>query len=332
MLSTSFRLQMWAKFTIFNQCYSLLRMKNIVVIGSSNTDMVVKTSRLPAGGETVLGGDFFMNAGGKGANQAVAAARYGNRVVFVAKTGNDLFGEQVRKSLKEDNIVTDYVFTDNCHPSGVALITIDKDAENCIVVASGANMHLVPTDIDIAATEIGSADVVLMQLECPVPTVAYAARMAAKAGVPVILNPAPAPSEPLSTELLHDLYLITPNRSEASRISGIEVKDMESAQRAAKAIHDMGPRNVIITLGGDGSLVYDGKMFMRVEALKVEAVDTTAAGDTYNGVLASVIAEGRSLIEAVREANVAGAISVTRMGAQPAAPTRKEIEEMKKRK
>lgn len=307
-------------------------MKNIVVIGSSNTDMVVKTSHLPAGGETVLGGDFFMNAGGKGANQAVAAARYGNRVVFVAKTGDDLFGRQVRQSMAEDGIVTDYVFIDKEHPSGVALITIDKDAENCIVVAGGANMYLSPADIDTAAEEILKADVVLMQLESPIETVAYAARMAAKAGIPVILNPAPAPAEALSEALLKDLFLITPNRSEASRISGIEVTDMESAHRAAKAIHEMGPKNVIITLGSDGSLVYDGSMFMRVEALKVEAVDTTAAGDTYNGVLASVIAEGKSLIEAVREANIAGAISVTRMGAQPAAPTREEIAAMKQRK
>lgn len=307
-------------------------MKNIVVIGSSNTDMVVKTSHLPAGGETVLGGDFFMNAGGKGANQAVAAARYGNRVVFVAKTGDDLFGRQVRKSMAEDGIVTDYVFVDKEHPSGVALITIDKDAENCIVVAGGANMCLSPADIDTAAEEILKADVVLMQLESPIKTVAYAARMAANAGIPVILNPAPAPAEALSEALLKDLFLITPNRSEASRISGIEVTDMESAHRAAKAIHEMGPKNVIITLGSDGSLVYDGSMFMRVEALKVEAVDTTAAGDTYNGVLASVIAEGKSLIEAVREANIAGAISVTRMGAQPAAPTREEIAAMKQRK
>lgn len=307
-------------------------MKNIVVIGSSNTDMVVKTSHLPAGGETVLGGDFFMNAGGKGANQAVAAARYGNRVVFVAKTGDDLFGRQVRKSMAKDGIVTDYVFVDKEHPSGVALITIDKYAENCIVVAGGANMYLSPADIDTAAEEILKADVVLMQLESPIKTVAYAARMAAKAGIPVILNPAPAPAEALSEALLKDLFLITPNRSEASRISGIEVMDMESAHRAAKAIHEMGPKNVIITLGSDGSLVYDGSMFMRVEALKVEAVDTTAAGDTYNGVLASVIAEGKSLIEAVREANIAGAISVTRMGAQPAAPTREEIAAMKQRK
>ncbi len=308
-----------------------MRDKSIVVIGSSNTDMVVKTSHIPAGGETVLGGDFFMNAGGKGANQAVAAARYGNRVVFIAKTGDDLFGAKARETLQKDGIVTDYVFLDKEHPSGVALITIDKDAENCIVVASGANMHLCAADIDAAAEEIRSADVVLMQLECPIETVEYAARMATEAGVPVILNPAPAPAEPLREELLRNLYLITPNRSEASRISGIEVKDMESAQRAAKAIYDMGPRNVIITLGAEGSLIYDGQMFMRVEAIQVEAVDTTAAGDTYNGVLASVIAEGRSLIEAANEANRASAISVTRMGAQPAAPTRKEIEEMKKR-
>ena len=278
-----------------------------------------------------MGGDFFMNAGGKGANQAVAAARYGNRVVFIAKTGDDLFGAKARETLQKDGIVTDYVFLDKEHPSGVALITIDKDAENCIVVASGANMHLCAADIDAAAEEIRSADVVLMQLECPIKTVEYAARMATEAGVPVILNPAPAPAEPLREELLRNLYLITPNRSEASRISGIEVKDMESAQRAAKAIYDMGPHNVIITLGAEGSLIYDGQMFMRVEAIRVEAVDTTAAGDTYNGVLASVIAEGKSLIEAVREANVAAAISVTRMGAQPAAPTREEIREMKKR-
>lgn len=307
-------------------------MKNIVVIGSSNTDMVVKTSHLPAGGETVLGGDFFMNPGGKGANQAVAAARYGNRVVFVAKTGDDMFGATVREGMKQDGIITDYVFVDKQHPSGVALITIDSAAENCIVVASGANMYLNETDIDVAADEIRHADVVLMQLECPVATVEYAARMAAEAGVKVILNPAPAPAEPLSEELMKNLFLITPNRSEASRISGINVTDMESAHRAIRAIYAMGPKNVIITLGSEGSLIYDGSMIMRVDACKVEAVDTTAAGDTYSGVLASVIAEGKSLIEAVREANVAAAISVTRMGAQPAAPTRAEINEFKAKK
>ena len=301
-------------------------MKDIVVIGSSNTDMVVKTTHLPAGGETVLGGDFFMNAGGKGANQAVAAARYGKRVVFVAKTGDDLFGRQVRESMKQDGIVTDYVFVDKEHPSGVALITIDSKAENCIVVAGGANMYLSKDDIDVAADEIRSAGIVLMQLETPIETVAYAAKMAAEAGVKVVLNPAPAPAEPLSEELLKNLYLITPNRSEASRITGIDIKDMDSAQRAARAILEMGPKNVIITLGSDGALIYDGNAITLIEAQKVEAVDTTAAGDTFNGVLVSALAEGYSLIDSAREASVAAAISVTRMGAQPAAPTREEVE------
>ena len=301
-------------------------MKDIVVIGSSNTDMVVKTTHLPAGGETVLGGDFFMNAGGKGANQAVAAARYGKRVVFVAKTGDDLFGRQVRESMKQDGIVTDYVFVDKEHPSGVALITIDSKAENCIVVAGGANMYLSKDDIDIAANEIRSAGIVLMQLETPIETVAYAAKMAAEAGVKVVLNPAPAPAEPLSEELLKNLYLITPNRSETSRITGIDIKDMDSAQRAARVIHEMGPKNVIITLGSDGALIYDGNAITLIEAQKVEAVDTTAAGDTFNGVLVSALAEGYSLIDSAREASVAAAISVTRMGAQPAAPTREEVE------
>ena len=303
-------------------------MKNIVVIGSTNTDMVVKASHLPAGGETVLGGEFLMNAGGKGANQAVAAARYGNRVVFVAKTGNDLFGERVRSSLREDDIVTDYVSIDPLHLSGVALITIDARAENCIVVASGANMYLSTADVDAAREEISAADVVLMQLESPIETVTYAAQMAAEAGVKVVLNPAPAPDKPLPEELMRSLYLITPNRSEASRLSGIEVKDMESAREAAKAILDRGPQSVIITLGGDGSLVYDGQEFTFIEATKVEAVDTTAAGDTYNGVLATMVAEGRNLIDAAREASLAAAISVTRMGAQPAAPTRAEVAAM----
>ena len=303
-------------------------MKNIVVIGSTNTDMVVKASHLPAGGETVLGGEFLMNAGGKGANQAVAAARYGNRVVFVAKTGNDLFGERVRSSLREDDIVTDYVSIDPLHPSGVALITIDARAENCIVVASGANMYLSTADVDAAREEISAADVVLMQLESPIETVTYAARMAAEAGVKVVLNPAPAPDKPLPEELMRSLYLITPNRSEASRLSGIEVKDMESAREAAKAILNRGPQSVIITLGGDGSLVYDGQEFTFIEATKVEAVDTTAAGDTFNGVLATMVAEGRNLIDAAREASLAAAISVTRMGAQPAAPTRSEVAAM----
>lgn len=301
-------------------------MKRIVVIGSSNTDMVVKAPRLPAAGETVLGGEFMMNAGGKGANQAVAAARYGGRVSFVARVGDDMFGRQTLEAMREDGIDTSYVAVDREHASGVALISVNAEGENSIVVASGANMALGREDIDRAAGEICAADVVLMQLEVPVSTVAYAAEVAAAAGVPVILNPAPAPTEPLGAELLSRLKAITPNRSEAARISGIEVTDIGSARRAAEAIHAMGVRNVIITLGGEGSLVYDGVHFEHVEAVRVEAVDTTAAGDTFNGVLACCMAEGRTLAEAARMAGVAAAISVTRMGAQSAAPTRAEVE------
>lgn len=301
-------------------------MKRIVVIGSSNTDMVVTAPRLPAAGETVLGGEFIMNAGGKGANQAVAAARYGGRVSFVARVGDDMFGRQTLEAMRGDGIGTSYVTMDGEHSSGVALISVNAEGENSIVVASGANMALGRGDIDRAAGEIRAADVVLMQLEVPVSTVAYAAEVAAAAGVPVILNPAPAPTEPLGAELLSRLEAITPNRSEAARISGIEVTDIGSARRAAEAIHAMGVRNVIITLGGEGSLVYDGVHFEHVEAVRVEAVDTTAAGDTFNGVLACCMAEGRTLAEAARMAGVAAAISVTRMGAQSAAPTRAEVE------
>ncbi|MCI5718525.1 MAG: ribokinase [Alistipes sp.] len=301
-------------------------MKNIVVIGSSNTDMVVKTSHLPAAGETVLGGEFMMNAGGKGANQAVAAARYGEHVVFVARVGDDMFGRQTLESLRRDGIDTSCVSVDSDRMSGVALISVNVEGENSIVVASGANMALGREDIDRAAEEIRRADVVLMQLEVPMATVEYAAEVAAAAGVPVILNPAPAPAGPLGAGLLSRIDVITPNRSEATRISGIEVTDMASARRAAEAIHAMGTRRVIITLGGEGSLIYDGGEFEHIGATRVEAVDTTAAGDTFNGVLAVGVAEGLSLARAAREASVAAAISVTRMGAQTAAPTRAEVE------
>lgn len=301
-------------------------MKNIVVIGSSNTDMVVKTSHLPAAGETVLGGEFMMNAGGKGANQAVAAARYGEHVVFVARVGDDMFGRQTLESMRRDGIDTSCVSVDSDRMSGVALISVNAEGENSIVVASGANMALGREDIDRAAEEIRRADVVLMQLEVPVATVEYAAEVAAAAGVPVILNPAPAPAGPLGAGLLSRIDVITPNRSEATRISGIEVTDMASARRAAEAIHAMGTRRVIITLGGEGSLIYDGGEFEHIGATRVEAVDTTAAGDTFNGVLAVGVAEGLSLARAAREASVAAAISVTRMGAQTAAPTRAEVE------
>ena len=235
--------------------------------------MVVKTSHLPAGGETVLGGDFFMNAGGKGANQAVAAARYGNRVVFVAKTGDDLFGAQVREAMRQDNINTDYVFVDKEHPSGVALILVDSAAQNSISVALGANNELMLEDVMPALDVIEEGDIVLLQLEIPMATVESAIAVAAERGARVILNPAPAAK--VSTEALSKLYLITPNQTEAELLTGIEVTDEASAIKASEALCALGVKKVVITLGSDGAMLYEDGNSTIIPAHKVNAVDTT---------------------------------------------------------
>ena len=229
----------------------------ILVVGSTNTDMVVKTDHLPRPGETVLGGTFLMNPGGKGANQAVAAARLGAEVTFVCKTGNDLFGVTTRQQLAEEGIDTSFVFTDPHEPSGVALIAVDNRAENTIVVASGANANLLPLDINKALTAIDACDLVLMQLETPMPTIEYVASLAAERGKRVVLNPAPAAT--LSEQLLKNLYLITPNETEAELITGIPVRDERSAEQAARTNHRAGVRHVIVTLGKKGSGRHDGR-------------------------------------------------------------------------
>jgi len=295
----------------------------IAVVGSSNTDMVIKTSKLPVPGETILGGKFFMNPGGKGANQAVAAARLGGKVSFIAKTGDDVFGKQAQQLFENENINTDYLVTDPGHPSGVALITVDANGENCIVVAPGANSFLAKTDIDLARDEILRSDIVLMQLEIPLETVIYVANIAFEADKKVILNPAPALQ--ITDELLSKLYMITPNETEAELISGVPVKDIDSATLAARNLYDRGVKVVIITLGSKGALLFTGKEAKLISSPKVEAVDTTAAGDVFNGAIAVAISEGLELEKAVEFACKAAAISVTRMGAQASAPYRKEI-------
>ena len=297
--------------------------KKLVVIGSCNTDMVIKTDHLPRRGETVLGGTFFMNPGGKGANQAVAAARLGISVSFVCKTGNDIFGHQSQQLFEEEGIDTSYVFSDIDNPSGVALITVDANAENCIVVASGANANLLPADLEKTKNLIDESDIVLMQLEIPIETVEYVAGIAAKKNKKVILNPAPA--QHLSKELISNLYLITPNETEAEMLSGIKITDMESARNAAMKICSLGVDNVVITLGSKGALVYDKNTFTEVSAFKVKAIDTTAAGDVFNGSLCAALLEGQELVNAVRFACKAASISVTRNGAQDSAPYRNEI-------
>ena len=298
--------------------------RQILVVGSSNTDMVIKAAHLPRPGETILGGTFFMNPGGKGANQAVAIARLAGPVTFICTTGSDIFGHQSQQLFEEEGINTSYVFSDSGNPSGVALITVDEKAENCIVVASGANANLLPSDLEKAEEAIERADLVLMQLEVPMETVCFVADIAWQKGKKVILNPAPA--HPLPADLLRHLYLITPNETEAEMITGVKITDESSAGEAARALSGMGVQHVIITLGSKGALIYSNGKAEMVPALKVEAVDTTAAGDVFNGALTVALSEGRSLKEAARFACKASAISVTRVGAQSSAPYRNEVD------
>ncbi len=300
-----------------------MKTNKIVVLGSCNTDMVVKSSRLPVPGETILGGTFMMNPGGKGANQAVAAARLGGNVTFVTKTGNDLFGRQSIELYNDENINTEFISSDPDLPSGVALITVDGEGENCIVVASGANGSLSPADVKDAEKEIASADILLMQLEVPIETVEYAAKMAKKNGVKVILNPAPAQS--LSNDLLSNIHMIIPNETEAEIISGIKVTDVESAKKAADMICSKGVDIVVITMGSAGALIKEGNQYHQIPALRVKAVDTTAAGDTFCGAISVALSEGKSLVDAIKFANQCSAITVTRMGAQASIPYRKEV-------
>lgn len=296
----------------------------ILVVGSTNTDMVIKTSKLPAPGETVLGGDFVMNPGGKGANQAVAAQRLGGEVTFVGKVGNDSFGKQAIQSLKNEGINIDFVTTDSGLPSGIAMITVDENGENSIVVAPGANHSLSPADCNPATVILNSGSLVLLQLEVPLKTVNHVARKAAQKGAKVILNPAPA--QPLTDELLQNIFLISPNKNEAGLLTGIPVFDVESAQKAAEELKKKGVQVVIITMGSSGAFVLSDEFSGMVDSPKVLATDTTAAGDTFNGALAVALSENKSLLQAVEFANHAAAIAVTRLGAQVSIPYRKELD------
>jgi ribokinase len=301
-------------------------MSKIIVIGSSNTDMVVKTNKFPVPGETILGGEFFMFSGGKGANQAVAAARMGCEVTFVCKTGNDIFGKRSIEEFKKEGIVTNYIDTDLEKASGTALILVDANGENEIVVASGANERLSESNIEAANHAIANTDVVLLQLEIPVASVLYAAKKAFEFGKKVILNPAPA--QKLPKELFGYLYLITPNETEAEILTGIKVEDSNSAAKAAEKLIEFGVQNAIITMGAEGAYFKNHTLEMLVKGLKVSAVDTTAAGDVFNGVLAVGITLGKDWEESISTACKAASISVTRMGAQASMPYLKEVEEL----
>ena len=301
-------------------------MGNIVVVGSSNTDMIIRLERIPRPGETILGGEFLTAAGGKGANQAVGAARAGGRVTFVGRVGQDMFGQQALANLVEDGINVKYVVRDKAEPSGVALIFVASDGENSIAVASGANGRLSSSDVRKAKDALAEASVLVMQLETPDPAVQTAADLAFRAGVQVILNPAPARSLP--DRLLRRVSIITPNETEAELLTGIAVDNEAAAGKAADRLLARGVQTVILTLGSRGAMIVSACQRQMVPGFRVKAVDTTAAGDVFNGALAVALAENQPLIEAVRFANAAAAISVTRMGAQPSAPTRKEIDKL----
>ncbi len=301
-----------------------MKVPRIVVVGSVNTDMVVKGDRLPGPGETVTGGQFFMAAGGKGANQAVAAARLGAEVTLVAKVGRDIFGDQAIENYRREGISTDCILRDAGTSTGVALILVDGRGENLISVASGANYALTPQEISQAADRIRSADALMLQLEIPMDVVCAAAKTAAAAGVPVILDPAPA--APLPDGLLPHVAYLTPNESEAERLTGIAVSDEASARRAAERLLAAGVRHVIVTLGAKGALLAGADGMLMIAGEPVEAVDSTAAGDAFNGGLAWALGRGLALEAAVRQACWVGALSATRLGAQPSLPTKDQLQ------
>jgi ribokinase len=295
--------------------------KHIIVVGSLNMDLVVRAAHLPQPGETILGSDFQTFPGGKGANQAVAAARLGGMVRMVGCIGNDAFGSELAQNLTADNVDHQFVRRDTA-PTGVALITLDSHGQNTIVVASGANFQLSPTDIDAAEALFHQAAVLVLQLESPVPSIQRAIALAARHHIPVILNPAPA--QALDRELLAQIDYLIPNQTELTMLTG----EHELAPAAAN-LRALGVGCVIVTLGGDGVYATSDQGEIRLAAHQVTVVDTVAAGDAFVGGFAVGIAEGMSLADALALGNAAGAIAVTRAGAQPSLPTRAEVEALK---
>ncbi|MHC4173856.1 MAG: ribokinase [Planctomycetota bacterium] len=300
----------------------------IVVVGSSNMDLVVKSPRIPAMGETILGEDFIMTPGGKGANQAVAATKLGAEVYFIAKLGYDVFAEQSLNNFKKEAVNTKYVTQLKESPSGVALITVDDAGNNVIVVAPGANQKLSAEDVKEAESDISSSGALVAQLEVPLKTIEFAAELANDSGVPFILDPAPA--QKLSPALLKMVDVLTPNETEAQILTGIEVTDEISARMASENLLECGVKAVILTMGAKGFLLATNDRTEFVPAVKADAVDATAAGDAFTGALAFGLAAGRKLFDAALFAGHVAALSVTKMGAQSSMPTAEEVESFMK--
>ncbi len=301
----------------------------IVVVGSSNMDLVINLPRIPRAGETILGGKSSMIFGGKGANQAVAAIRAGGHVAFISKLGNDIFGHKIQSHFIQEGLPEEFILMDKKEPTGIAQIFVGPQGQNCIAVAPGSNGKLSVKDLSTFETTIKNAAVIQVQLEIPVSTVAYVVKLANKYKVKVILNPAPA--QKLNPQVLKKLWLLTPNESEASLLSGVKVNNLKSAQKAGANLLAQGIEQVIITLGENGCLLCTNHGFSHFKTVPVKAIDTTAAGDVFNGALASAVARDLTLDKAIIFANAAAAISVTRHGAQTSIPYLEEIEQVIKK-
>ncbi|WHN65498.1 ribokinase [Cysteiniphilum sp. QT6929] len=294
----------------------------IMVIGSANMDLIIQVEHIPSPGETILGGQFLTASGGKGANQAVASARLGSDVCFVSCVGEDSFGETLINNYRKDNINIKHIKR-STSPSGVAMIYVAQNGENSIAVAPGANALLTPQDLDKLTAQFAHSQIVLTQLETPIETIMRAGELAKSNQCLFVLNPAPAQSLPDTLYPLIDI--ITPNETEAALLTGIEVTDESSALMAAKVLFNRGVSNVIITMGAKGAFFYDGNNAKLIPTHKVAAIDTTAAGDTFNGALVSALAQNNTLLEAIAFANKAAALSVTKLGAQSSIPYLDEI-------
>jgi ribokinase len=295
----------------------------ILVVGSANMDLVVMTGRFPEPGETLLGGRFDMFPGGKGANQAVAASRLGARVTFIGKMGRDLFGERLAAGMKRDGVRLNRLLHDPRGSTGIALITVDRKGQNEIVVVSGSNMKLTSADIDRQRPVFSSVRAVLLQLEIPLPTVIHAARLARDHDLTVVLNPAPARTLPVT--LLRMVDYLTPNESELAQLTGRSVRGVREAGQAARVLLEVGVKNVIVTLGARGALLVNRREATLCPAWKVSPVDTTAAGDAFNGALAMALASGQTVEAAIPFANAVAALSTTRRGAQSSMPRLEEV-------